>query len=267
MKVALKYIAGVLFILASFGQFFEGSKAAGLIFLLIGIICFPAGVSKLEELIKTSIPSVGKYGIVIIGMIAAGALSQTGEKKVAATNATTDPVTTVAEAKSEYAQLSEDLDSALVTFSRKFDNSVYRDGQMSLELELIYFKNYAKLVRDGSISKIDSIEKKAALLKPKLVALQVREFPLMRKAIAEAWSKKLWENDIEVSSVGSGHGTIQFVGGTFAANKNIKDMQETMRESYEKYRFKRAQYKWIPSEEEYTYFKMETPGDGEIVTD
>ena len=95
--------------------------------------------------------------------------------------------------------------------------------------------------------------------------LRLRTFPKIRKAYYEFLRKNLWESDIDVDLSGSGNTILKFTGGSFAANKNIKITQETLREMLTMLRFKQTQYRWYEGEDEYTYYKMKTPKDSEIV--
>jgi hypothetical protein len=54
------------------------------------------------------------------------------------------------------------------------------------------------------------------------------------------------------------------VGYHFAANRNIKDVHNEIRDMLIQLRFVRANYKWTDYSE-YTYFTLESPNDGELV--
>ena len=87
----------------------------------------------------------------------------------------------------------------------------------------------------------------------------------MRNAWAETLAERLWEENIKVQVRGTGHSTLRSVGGTFANNKSIKQFQEGLFETLIGLRFKRAEYLWIPSADNYTYYTLKTPSDAEIL--
>lgn len=58
--------------------------------------------------------------------------------------------------------------------------------------------------------------------------------------------------------------TVEFVGGLFAANANIKQTQESLDEALSRLRFKRVNYKWMPNAPQYTYYTLSTPADGVV---
>ena len=74
----------------------------------------------------------------------------------------------------------------------------------------------------------------------------------------------MWEADIEVSVYGSGSRTIQFVGGTFAANRNIQEFQNGISKMLQDLRFTRANYKWYSGADKYDYYSIKSPNDGDL---
>lgn len=76
-----------------------------------------------------------------------------------------------------------------------------------------------------------------------------------RARYAKLLGDELWEHDIKVKTLNGGK-TIEFVGGIFAANKNIKDFQEKVYGNLVAYGYTRSQYKWIEHDTEYTYFDI-----------
>ena len=80
-----------------------------------------------------------------------------------------------------------------------------------------------------------------------------KALPGIRKAFVKITKDELWESDIDVYDADGGK-TIWFVGGTFAANRNIKSFQENIETTLIKLGFKRACYKWIEHTDKYTYY-------------
>lgn len=103
--------------------------------------------------------------------------------------------------------------------------------------------------------------KQANQWKTALKSLQQKHFPKLRKMWADELSDKLWKSDIEVNLRGT---TLEFVGGTFAANANIAAMQEEMSSLLTQFRFKRVNYKWYSGADEYQYYKIDSPNDSEL---
>jgi hypothetical protein len=65
---------------------------------------------------------------------------------------------------------------------------------------------------------------------------------------------------------GPGYRTIEFISAAFAANRNIKQIHEQFYPTLMKFRFVRAQYKWLDANVEYSYYDFVPPKDGDIVT-
>jgi hypothetical protein len=103
--------------------------------------------------------------------------------------------------------------------------------------------------------------KQAKVWKTSLQSLQQKHYPKLRKMWAKDMEDKLWKSDIEVNLRGT---TIEFVGGTFAANANIDAMQKEIGTLFKEFRFKRVNYKWYSGADEYTYYKIDSPNDTEL---
>lgn len=151
---------------------------------------------------------------------------------------------------------------------KTFDNSHRNklEGKelvFSLELECAVFESYSNLIHEGLTSENKENQKLATELKKQLVALQIKEFPEMRKAYKEAIYNVFWENNVEVDLLDKTK-TLQFTGAIFANNKNKKQIQESYSEMLNLLRFKKIIYKWYKGEDEYTVYQMNTLSDSEL---
>lgn len=82
-----------------------------------------------------------------------------------------------------------------------------------------------------------------------------KAMPSLRKAFVKITKEELWESDIDVYDSNGGK-TIWFVGGQFAANRNIKKYYEGFEKILKQLGFKRACFKWIKHADEYTYYDL-----------
>lgn len=158
-------------------------------------------------------------------------------------------------------QLLRELDSDII---KTGNTSAYRGDLTSLQTELIVFGAWKILIDQADSDQNPEVQKLGKQLKKKVVALQLKEFPILRREYAKFARSVLWEHDCDVNLGGSKNTTIEFVATAFAANKNIKDSYETLYEQMKMFRFKRVQYKWSKYDDEYTYYTMKTPEDGQL---
>ena len=86
----------------------------------------------------------------------------------------------------------------------------------------------------------------------------------MRADYGKLVGKTLWEHDVDVTISGSGNSIIEFSGGVFAANKNIKDAQTAIQDMLKQLRFDKANYRWYSGADEYDYYSIESKKDNEI---
>ena len=154
--------------------------------------------------------------------------------------------------------LVEYLNTRNLLKNKKF--SAYHNSPTSLTEEADMFFEKTFLIKKGLNHDSLEISDLSKQIKNYLTAAQISEFPKMRKLYAEFAAQKLWEQDIEVKSSGSGNRYLTFIGGTFAANKNKQDWQEAFSSVFRKLRFKRIYYKWY-SHDDGIYYEVDSQED------
>lgn len=80
-----------------------------------------------------------------------------------------------------------------------------------------------------------------------------RRLPQYRKYYVKTASQILWKHDMKVKSSGT---TIWFIGAVFARNANIQEFHEDQASKLRTLGFKKACYKWIDANVEYTYYNL-----------
>jgi len=184
------------------------------------------------------------------------------KKQVAATPIDVKPINKVDEAK---AKLKEDIERELKSIEDGVNFSIYRGDIESLQIEIVLFNAWAKFIVQGDKSNDPEIKKLVSKLRTKVVSLQKKEFPILRKEYGKIVANKLWENDIEVSANGAGYKIINFSGGVFAANKNKQDFQTQVQEILKLLRFSQARYRWYKGADEYTFWNLSSNKDTDII--
>ncbi|GAA5089551.1 hypothetical protein GCM10023210_14530 [Chryseobacterium ginsengisoli] len=130
---------------------------------------------------------------------------------------------------------------------------------------LALYKSYHITITKGKESKNKEEKDLAKQLENKVSDSQVQNFPKLRAIYYKLMESKLWEHDISVTVGGKRNTILNLTAGYFAANKNIKDTQETLNEMLTSLRFKQINYRWYKGEDEYTYYKIDSPKDSEVV--
>lgn len=147
----------------------------------------------------------------------------------------------------------------------EIDFPTYRTALGDMNRIILYFEDFGVAILQGIASEDTQTIKLANQLKAKTSKIQIREFPHLRKGLAKELGKKLWEEDITVTTSSSGNSIITFTGAIFAANKNKKSAQTEISDLLRKYRFKQSRYQWIKSASEYTYYEIFDGTDGDII--
>lgn len=110
-------------------------------------------------------------------------------------------------------------------------------------------------------SENDTLRELGIQLQAELKKKQQIRFPKLRKNYYELLKETLWREDIEVTNYGT---TLNFIGGTFAANKNKEDFQNLFNEQFHLLRFKKITYRWYKEEDKYTYYTLSSKKDSEL---
>ena len=80
-----------------------------------------------------------------------------------------------------------------------------------------------------------------------------KRLPQYRKYYVKTASQILWKHDMKVKSSGT---TIWFIGAVFARNANIQEFHDDQANKLRTLGFKKACYKWIDANVEYTYYNL-----------
>ena len=168
--------------------------------------------------------------------------------------------------KEEKLKQKEQLEREIASIDDGVDFSTYRGSVESLQMELILFGTWADIITKGENSDNLEIQSLAKRLRPKVIRLQLKEFPKLRDEYAKVVNRNMWENDIDVYANGTGNRYINFSGGIFATNKNKKDFQEQLYEVLTMFRFNQARYRWYKEADKYTYWTMYKGKDSDLIT-
>jgi hypothetical protein len=156
------------------------------------------------------------------------------------------------------------LTKEIESIKKGIDFTEYRGDVVKLQLETTLFKVWSDLIKEGLSSSNPNDVKLSNELKKLVTKVQEKELPLIRKDYVDIISQKLWEENIKVSGSGRGTTTINLSGGTFFNNKNKSEVQKTISDILTNFRFKQSTYRAYESQDEYTYYTMETPKDSEL---
>lgn len=148
---------------------------------------------------------------------------------------------------------------------KNFDNQKYRSSLNDFTMEVGVFSAWSKMIEDGLNHTNKEINGIANKMKNSLIKLQIKEFPKIRKAYGVNADNKLWEADVDVKVYGTNNTIIEFIGGTFSANKNKQDFQNDIHSMMKILRFKQVRYKWYELDDEYTYYTIESDPDNELI--
>jgi hypothetical protein len=244
--------------------------AMAVIVALISIICLAAIVYPFPPFSKRL------YAVIafVVSLFVIGALQPSSKSP----NATTESHNTQASLshpsarqvtsskklspKDEYIQ---QLNKEVPSLEGGFDASKFTDSKDTIIIGVAIFSVWAKLYDEGRQYNLDPKEQRLRKrLKILTLKAQEKDLPIFRRAWAQQLSKALWENNVEVHTVGSKADVIEFVGGIFAANANKKQVNDQMWETFQILRFRQSRYKWYADDDDLTYWTVPSPKDNEL---
>jgi hypothetical protein len=164
-------------------------------------------------------------------------------------------------------ELNEQLTREIEGFKKPFDNKAYDGSVEAIRMEIVLFGIWGNMITKAENSELADNVKLAKELRAKVSALQAKEFPLIRKRYGKIMANKMWEYDIDIKTTGKNNSVLELTGGTFAANRNIKEYQTTLSDMLQLLRFKQTRYRWYKGAREYTSYSLDVPADKELVTD
>lgn len=154
--------------------------------------------------------------------------------------------------------------------TKSFDGDAMRkkraNGEESPALSI--FETWGALVVDGKKSTDKETVDLAKDLEKRASAIQIKEFPLMRKVTAERLKQVLWSQDIEVSFSGPKNNVLEFVGVVFARNQNIADIYGPASGNLKRLRFTDIKFRWANGADGSRFTHTDDKGfpkDGDVV--
>jgi len=143
--------------------------------------------------------------------------------------------------------------------------SQYRDSMENINKELAFFSNAADLINQANASGDKEINDLGKQLSSKLQRVQIKEFPLLRKAYESTRDKNILEENTIVIVGGDGNRMVTFTNNLFSDHHNFVELNFSVEKMLQNLRFDRVNYKRAPNANIRAYFNLQNPRDSEIV--
>lgn len=178
------------------------------------------------------------------------------EKQSATASDTADAI------KDDVKSDSINIAGCLEQFSTDYKRASKRPDVDEIMGELDDFDDAVKNIELPDSSK--AVKKMQSKLRALLVKIQTEDFPILRKHYIKTDAERMWQIDIDVKPGGARCTDITYIGGKFASHAEIMDFHQNIHEFLERLRFRRANYKWIPHDDNFTYYKLDSKKDAEL---
>lgn len=156
--------------------------------------------------------------------------------------------------------------SSLLGVLRSMQAADYTQSMDMIGLALGAFRAGAEAIDDGrDLDLDDAVAAEREALRRELGRRQAAILPALRDALGPILRKQLWIENGSARTIGAGFRTVEFVAAAFASNRNIQSIQEEMHGLLMEMRFTTARYRWFEQQQDYTYYTMKPPADGDVV--
>jgi hypothetical protein len=158
-----------------------------------------------------------------------------------------------------------ELVESQIAIVRELSAQEFTDSIDTIASYLFLINGWAQLIEEGRDFELTPEQEQVRQeLLQTLSRNQVAVFPVVRDAYGPLLRQRLWEHDGHASTIGAGYRRIEIVNALFAANRNIADFHETVRDTLLELRFTRVDYKWFREDREFSYYTLEPPSDGTV---
>lgn len=245
-------------------EVFLGLLTLALIIVLIMGLVKPSSVLKWSKK-PTRIKVFGYWllAMFILGAIATGLDDSDGDKNKTSIQES-KTVVDIEEKKDPVTALREQLEREIASIDEGINFSIYSGSVDALLLEVGLFSEWTEMIKKAESSN-DEIKQLAQTLKQKVQNIQKKEFLRLRNEYVNLSAKRLWEENIEVTSSGEGNKYVNYTGAIFANNKNKKIFQEEIHSTLMSLRFSRSYYKWFEYDNKAVYYTIFEGNDSDLI--
>jgi hypothetical protein len=125
-----------------------------------------------------------------------------------------------------------ELVESQIAIVRELSAQEFTDSIDTIASYLFLINGWAQLIEEGRDFELTPEQEQVRQeLLQTLSRNQVAVFPVVRDAYGPLLRQRLWEHDGHASTIGAGYRRIEIVNALFAANRNIADFHETVRDT------------------------------------
>jgi hypothetical protein len=151
------------------------------------------------------------------------------------------------------------VDNQLIDIDQKLKSGM---ENADIATRLSWHKSNTSLFNEVKGSKDKVLKPKVDTLETKIVQIQTKEFPELRKAYAESKKEVLGTQQINIATSGPKNDTLTFTGALFASEKSKDAFLGNIKPIIQDLRFKKVVYKW--SDKDSSNYKVRAKKDAEI---
>lgn len=151
------------------------------------------------------------------------------------------------------------IDNQIIDIDRNMKSDM---SKADIATRLSWHKSNTSLYNEVKGSKDKVIKPKVDTLETKIIQIQTKEFPSMRKAYADSKKEVLGTQQITIATSGPKNDTLIFNGALFGSEKSKDAFLDNIKPIIQDLRFKKVVYKW--SDKDSSDYKVRAKQDAEI---
>ncbi|MCS7001166.1 MAG: MerC domain-containing protein [Bacteroidota bacterium] len=148
---------------------------------------------------------------------------------------------------------------------KKFKGSEFYNSIDALKIELAALAAWAILINAGENAVDSNTRNLARKLKEKVIELQLKEFPTMRKHYARLINQNPKVHSLEATCYGEANEIIELRSNMFRSSDFVNTLHTQIKELLTMFRFKEVRYKQSKASTRYISFTLNAQPDFELV--
>lgn len=141
-----------------------------------------------------------------------------------------------------------------------------KSGQMDADIatSIAWHKSNAALYNEAKDSKDEKVKEQCNILKDKIIQIQTKQFPELRKLYVQSKESVLKQENIQIAASGERSDILAFTSEKFAPKQSQKSFLKTINEIVHELKFSKVIFKWSADSKDSKEYKISSKSDTEI---
>jgi len=141
-----------------------------------------------------------------------------------------------------------------------------KSGQTDADIatSIAWHKSNAALYNEAKNSKDQKVKEQCNLLRNKIIEIQTKQFPELRKSYVHSKETVLKQENIQIAISGEKNDILSFTSEKFEPKQSQKSFLKSINEIVYELKFTKVIFKWSPDNKDSKEYKISSKNDTEI---